>query len=31
MTSLLRDVVQAPVAAVELYADPPGLEPLPEE
>lgn len=31
MTSLLRDVVQAPVAAVELYVDPPGLVPLPEE
>jgi 4'-phosphopantetheinyl transferase EntD len=31
VTSLLREVVNAPVAAVELYADPPELVPLPEE
>jgi 4'-phosphopantetheinyl transferase EntD len=31
MSGLLRGVVSEPVAAVELYADPPGLEPLPEE
>ncbi|MDT7757422.1 MAG: hypothetical protein QOH27_3320 [Mycobacterium sp.] len=31
MTSLLRGVVSEPVAAVELYADPPELVPLPEE
>ena len=31
MTSLLRGVVSEPVAAVELYEDPPELAPLPEE
>jgi 4'-phosphopantetheinyl transferase EntD len=31
VTSLLRGLVGEPVAAVELYADPPDLRPLPEE
>jgi 4'-phosphopantetheinyl transferase EntD len=31
MTSLLRGVVGEPVAAVELYDDPPDLKPFPEE